>query len=96
MRHSRVSRRHGAFRYFNMPCRGDSIRRTEPVQRSLPPGRHIVRDIDRRLGLRARFVTRRGRHTLARLEHRIAEQVERPFVSRRVGRRTAGPHRRPC
>ncbi|WP_254608163.1 hypothetical protein [Burkholderia lata] len=95
MCHLRDVLRHSTFRCFHMSCRGHTFRRIEPVQRGLPPGGHIVRDIDRRIGLHARFVARRSRCALARLEHRIAEQVERPFVPRRVGRRTAGPCCRP-
>ncbi|NLA18344.1 hypothetical protein GPU89_15505 [Burkholderia cepacia] len=96
MGHRRDFRHHRALCRFRMCRRARPFPRTEPVQRGLPPGGHIVRDIDRCIGLRPRFVANRNRRALARLEHRIAEQVERSLVPRRVGgRRTAGPRRRP-
>ncbi|WP_134321156.1 hypothetical protein [Burkholderia cepacia] len=96
MGHRRDFLRHRALCRFRMCRRARPFPRTEPVQRRLPPGGHIVRDIDRCIGLRPRFVANRNRRAFARLQHRIAEQVERSLVPRRVGgRRTAGPRRRP-
>ncbi|RQT71442.1 hypothetical protein DF029_15990 [Burkholderia cepacia] len=80
MGHRRDFRRHRALYRFRMCRRARPFPRTEPVQRGLPPGGHIVRDIGRCIGLRTRFVANRNRRALARLEHRIAEQVERALV----------------
>ncbi|WP_341773128.1 hypothetical protein [Burkholderia anthina] len=62
--------------------------RAEPVQRRLPPG--IVAGHCVNLG--NGFITHHGRCTRNRLEHRVAKQVERAFVARRIaGRRIARP-----
>ncbi|WP_346428399.1 hypothetical protein [Burkholderia sp. Nafp2/4-1b] len=66
--------------------------RSESLERRLPTAVLAIRDRGRRLDVRHRIIARNARRTRSRVEHRIAEQVERAFVPRRIAaRRAAGP-----
>ncbi|WP_328591950.1 hypothetical protein [Burkholderia sp. USMB20] len=88
-RRSRLRRRRDVGRRLDRT--GSGARRRESVQRRLPGGVLAVRNGGHRLGVRHRVITRDGRRTRSRLAHRIAEQVERVFVPRRIAARVAGP-----
>ncbi|WP_330995690.1 hypothetical protein [Burkholderia territorii] len=88
-------RRHRRFREIKrrLDRTANGTRRAEPVQHRLPPGVVLaVRDGGRRAGIHRLVIARNHRPTHGRLEHRIAEQVERAFVAWRIAaRRIAGP-----
>ncbi|WP_330732061.1 hypothetical protein [Burkholderia territorii] len=88
-------RRRGRFREIKrrLDRTANGTRRAEPVQHRLPPGVTLaVRNGGRRAGIHRPVIARNHRPTRGRLEHRIAEQVERAFVAWRIAaRRIAGP-----